>query len=171
MSKRYRKNPRLKNYNYSLGLFSVTICTYGRECLFGDIINGDMVLNEIGEIAEYEWKKTEIIRNNVLVDVFQIMPNHIHGIIGLSKPIGAYCNTPLWNSNVKLKSPSNNLGAVIRGFKSTSAKQINVYRGTFYHKVWQRNYYEHIIRNERDLVRVRNYIENNPGKWENDKFF
>jgi len=93
---------RLKGYDYSqAGLYFVTICTQNRECIFGEIIDdcrGTMIcaLNEYGRIAEKEWNKTPEIRSNIYLDVFVIMPNHIHGIIRINGgPVGAYCNTPL----------------------------------------------------------------------------
>lgn len=136
-----------------------------------------MVLNYFGEIAYNEWVKTKKIRDNVELDVFVIMPNHMHAIFGIKADIdesgqptvGAYRHTPLHDHDPKFKSPSKTVGAIVRGYKSTVTKQINQIRQTPGEKVWQRNYYEHIIRNEKSLNRIRDYILNNPSSWIEDQ--
>jgi len=180
----HRRSIRLKGYDYSQpGAYFITLCTHNRECLFGNIVDGEMVLNEYGILVKNEWLRTSEIRPNVIVDEFIIMPNHLHGIFiinddgcgatcrGVSpyapKP-APYINTP--NTNI-FKSPSKTIGAIIRGFKSITTKQINQLRNTHNKSVWQRNYYEHIVRNESSLNKIRKYITNNPMKWEMDKFF
>jgi len=162
----HRRSIRLKQYDYSqIGVYFVTICTYHRDCLFGKIINGEIILNEIGLLVQNEWVKTEKIRDNILIDVYLVMPNHLHGIIMINN-VGAYSHTPLQNV---FRSTSKTIGAIIRGFKSTTTKQINQYRQNPYLPVWQRNYYEHIIRNEDELSHIREYILNNPLQWEYDR--
>ncbi len=162
----HRRSIRLKQYDYSqIGVYFVTICTYHRDCLFGKIINGEIILNEIGLLVQNEWVKTEKIRDNILIDVYLVMPNHLHGIIMINN-VGAYGHTPLQNV---FRSTSKTIGAIIRGFKSTTTKQINQYRQNPYLPVWQRNYYEHIIRNEDELSHIREYILNNPLQWEYDR--
>jgi putative transposase len=180
---------RLKGYDYSQdGLYFVTICTQNRECIFGKIIDdcrgtNHCALNEYGRIAEKEWIKTPEIRSNIYLDVFVIMPNHIHGIIRINGgPVGADCNTPLPytplptpqppNMNQSsFKSPSNNIGAIIRGYKSSVTKQINILRNQPGVPVWQRNYYEHIIRDEKSYHQISEYIKTNPLKWQDDKYY
>lgn len=175
----HRRSIRLKNYDYSqAGAYFITLCTHHREHLFGEITGGNMVLSASGKIAFDEWSKTPEIRPHVSLDVFVIMPNHLHGIIiigtGESHP-------PLWdtpdNSNFAnkgecdspLRSPSNTIGAIVRGYKSAVTKQINLlFPGRI---VWQRNYYEHIIRNEQAYQTISEYIINNPSKWQEDKFY
>ncbi len=140
-------------------------------------MDGEMVLNDFGKIAHQEWLKTENIRDNVELDVFVIMPNHMHVIFGITADIddsgqstvGAYSDTPLHRFKSEFKSPSKNVGAIVRGYKSTVTKQINQIRRAPGKKVWQRNYYEHIIRNEKSLNRIRNYILNNPALWEEEQ--
>jgi len=176
----HRRSIRLKGYDYSqAGLYFVTICTQDRECIFGEIIDdcrGTMhrALNEYGRIAEKEWIKTSEIRSNIHLDVFVIMPNHIHGIIRINgDPVGAYCNTPLSpNMNQSsFKSPSNNIGAIIRGYKSSVTKQINILRNKPGVPVWQRNYYGHIIRDKKSYHQISEYIQTNPLKWRDDKYY
>jgi REP element-mobilizing transposase RayT len=161
-----RKSIRLKEYDYTNpNWYYVTICTNKKNCVFGNVDNGKLVLNKLGKVANEEWLKTNAIRLNIKLDYYIIMPNHIHGIIIIeSRGVMLYAPTK------EFKSPSQTLGAVIRGFKSSVTKRANQMNSTNGKKLWQRNYYEHIIRNEHDLYRIRKYIQLNPLKWELDKY-
>ncbi len=205
----HRRSIRLKGYDYSqAGAYFITICTKNRQRLFGEITDGEMILNEMGQIAYNEWLKTPELRPNVSLDVFVIMPNHMHGIIiinddetgrgelhspynddirnpnELHSPNHDIANSgelnrgefekgefdsPLPPVSTPFGSPSGNIGAIVRGYKSSVTKQINLlnYDGT----VWQRNYHEHIIRNERSYQRISDYIIDNPKLWTDDKFY
>lgn len=181
-----RRSIRLKNYDYSqAGAYFITLCAYNREHLFGEIVEGNMVLSAYGKIASDEWSKTSEIRPHVSLDVFVIMPNHMHGIIIIGTGEGnlalshsakeGECHSPQSGSinkgecNSPLRSPSNTIGAIVRGYKSAVTKQINLLGpGTV---VWQRNYYEHIIRNEQAYQTISEYVINNPLKWKEDKFY
>ncbi len=175
----HRRSIRLKEYDYSqAGAYFITICTHQRENLFGKIVDGEMKLNEFGQIAHEEWHKTALIRGEIDLDEFVIMPNHFHGIVIIHEPVRAYHNkivrayghTPLPTPNpAKFESPSRTLGAMVRGFKSAVTTQINQKRCTPGNPVWQRNYWEHIIRDEKDLYNAQAYILNNPIQWENDE--
>lgn len=181
----HRRSIRLKGYDYSqAGLYFVTICCDGRICRFGEIENSEMKLNEMGLIAFNEWLKTSEIRQNVELDVFVVMPNHIHGIIILNDMGRGELHSPNnspnnsdnnSDNNIKgecdspLRSPSNNIGAIVRGYKSSVTKQIRLINDNIV--VWQRNYHEHIIRNEQSYQTISNYIINNPAKWNDDKFY
>jgi len=180
----HRRSIRLKGYDYAqAGLYFITICCQDRACLFGEIQNGEMVLNEYGTIARNEWIKTHEIRTNVELGEFVIMPNHIHGIIKimdiggrgeLHSPNNETPNNETPNDykgecNSPLRGPSNTIGAIIRGYKSSVTKQLNLLNiGCV---VWQRNYHEHIIRNEQSHQTISNYIINNPANWSEDKFY
>lgn len=175
-----RRSIRLKKYDYSqAGLYFITICAKDREHLFGEIINGEMVLNEYGEIAYKEWEQTDRIRKNCALHEFIIMPNHIHGII----EIIFQDKTSKNSENIgKFKSPSQTIGSIIRGYKIATIKKIKeeiinspstdelqfaptankIIKLDF--KIWQRNYYEHIIRNNYAYHNISNYIKNNPKK-------
>jgi REP element-mobilizing transposase RayT len=167
-----RRSIRLKRYDYSHpGAYFITICTHNRECLFGKINNGKMFLNDIGEIAKQCWLEIPHHFPNVSLDEFVIMPNHIHGIIILNDTglnVGANNDSPLPDCSQKplFRSPSRTIGSIIRGFKIGVTKwcrqNANIYT------VWQRNYYEHILRNDHALHRIRQYIVDNPTKWELD---
>lgn len=196
----HRRSIRLKGYDYSqAGLYFITICCQDRAPLFGHIDNGIMILNEYGEIAFSEWQKTEYIRKNCCVHESVIMPNHIHGIIEIAYKEGEK------NETGTFQSPSQTIGAIIRGFKIAVIKRIKdliqqddhssstgelqfaptEFAPTKFnskkfnptekiksldYKIWQRNYYEHIIRDEQSFQRIAAYIVNNPRSWKNDKF-
>ncbi len=171
----HRRSIRLPGYDYTQpGAYFVTICTHYREMLFGDVINGVVRLTPLGEIVRDEWFKSAKIRQNVLLheDEFVIMPNHIHGIIWIvdggedGGDVGADSRPPLLQPRRTPKS----LGSIIAGFKSAATKRINVLRETPGRPVWQRNYYEHIIRTERALDAIRSYIQDNPVRWMLDRY-
>jgi REP element-mobilizing transposase RayT len=163
--KHHRRSIRLKGYDYSqAGAYFITICTHNREYLFGEIVDDEMVLNDAGKIVRDEWLKTEKLRSNIKCDGFIVMPNHFHGILVITESRRGV----LQYAPTTLQSPSQTIGAIVRGFKSTVTKQINQLRQTPGQKLWHRNYYEHIIRNENDYYRIYEYIENNPLKWEFD---
>ena len=185
--KYHRRSIRLAGYNYSeFGYYFITICTENRLCLFGEIKNDEMILNDLGKIVEEEWLNTEKIRPNVELNEFVVMPNHIHGIViikykmeiggrgvlqyarnnkqGEYQSGGEYQFAP----TTRLRSPTQTIGSIIRGFKSATAKRINIYRG-FIAPVWQRNYYEHIIRAENDYNSICRYIMLNSSMWVRDR--
>ncbi|HEX3050154.1 MAG TPA: transposase [Aggregatilineaceae bacterium] len=167
----HRRSIRLQPYDYAqAGAYFVTICTVGRACWLGEVVGGEMRLSALGQIVEREWLRTPTICPQVELDAYVIMPNHFHAVLLLTD-VGAYCNTPLQHApdtTQSLQSPSQTLGAIIRGFKGATTKQINLLRQTPGASFWQRNYYEHIIRDEHDLAEIRRYIEFNPGCWADD---
>ncbi|HZJ35879.1 MAG TPA: transposase [Gillisia sp.] len=189
----HRRSIRLKGYDYSqAGLYFITICCQDRECRFGKIENDEMILNELGNIAYVEWMKLAERFSNFELDVFQIMPNHMHGIIALKNPVGAGF-TPAQNDtnapNDLAPNDINNqndgykgaaarvaptIGDIVGGFKSLVANGcLDIYKSKNEKmgKFWQRNFHEHIIRNEQSYHRIREYIINNPAKWSDDKFY
>jgi putative transposase len=126
----------------------------------------------MGAIVEYEWMKTSSMRRKIELDEFIIMPNHIHGIIIINECRGVlqYAPTTMQTKHETIfQSPSNTIGAFIRGYKSAVTKQINALRQKPGVPVWQRNYYEHVIRSDNELNRVREYIINNPINWHTDE--
>ncbi len=182
----HRRSIRIKEYDYSRdGLYFITICTFNHKCLFGYIDNDEMVLNEFGKIASHEWQQTGEIRNNVVLQEFVIMPNHMHGIIEINDSTRrgtmprALVHRDIKDKGTCQRAPterfgkptSNTIPTIVRGFKSTVTKQINIIRDTPGQSVWQRSYYEHIIRNEKSYNRISEYIWCNPGKWLKDKYY
>ncbi len=156
----HRRSIRLSEYDYSqAGAYFVTICTQNKECLFGNVVNGTMQLNDMGIVARQCWNAIPQHFPNVLLDEFIVMPNHIHGIVILN--VGAKNISPLQHGT------SMTIGSVIRGFKIGVTKWARA--NCACHTPWQRNYYEHIIRNEHELHKIREYIINNPLNWEQDE--
>jgi len=159
-----RKSIRLKEYDYSLpGEYFVTLCTHNHESTLGKIMNGVMQLNEFGKIVEEEWLRTPEVRPGIELDVFVIMPNHIHGIVVIKE------ETPIPNvathSCASLQRKPRSLGSIIAGFKSAATKRINELRHAPSFPVWQRRFYDRVIRNENELNNIRDYIYNNVLQW------
>jgi putative transposase len=184
--KHHRRSIRLRNYDYSQpGAYFVTICTYQKQSWFGEIKNGQMYLNQLGKIVADEWLKTCKIRPNFQLDEWVIMPNHFHGIViindysGDDQSLGAgnrpldlgAGNRPLYLGarDAPLQQKPNSLSSCIAGFKSAVTKRINLLRQNTDTPIWQRNYYESILRDEKYLAVVREYIINNPKNWPNDR--
>jgi len=167
----HRRSVRLTEYDYAtVGAYSVTICAYGRECLFGKIIRGQMRLNDVGRIIQEEWQRTPQLRPNVKLDTFITMPNHFHGIVVITESRrGVLQYAPTIGQNPGFRSPSQTLGAIVRGFKSAATRRVNLLHNTPGSRLWQRNYYEHIIRDEKDLSEIRRYISLNPRLWRYDE--
>ena len=164
----HRRSLRLSGYDYSQnGAYFVTVCTQNRECLFGKIENGEMLLNNAGRIVLEEWVKTAEIRSNIELDECVVMPNHFHGILVVSDRRGTARRAPTME---RFGQPvSGSIPTVIRSFKSAVAKRINEMRQTPALQLWQRNYYEHVIRNESEWNRIRQYIIDNPMRWNMDR--
>ena len=150
-----RKSIRLKDYDYAKnGLYFVTICVQNREHLLGKIVDGQYSVYDSEKMISLVWNDLGEHINGVITYEFVIMPNHVHGIIALE------------NSSL-------NLSEIIRRFKTFTTRQYIKNVGhlqwqPFCKRLWQRNYYEHIIRNEQSLEKLRTYIENNPLKWDVD---
>jgi REP element-mobilizing transposase RayT len=153
-NRHHRRSIRLKGYDYSqAGAYYVTICTHNHEPLFAPAPVGQMTTHWWDEIAN-KFESTSL-------DAFVVMPNHIHGIILLHEQPASSEPVPLGQVIQWFKTMSTN--AYIRGVKELGWK-------AFTGRVWQRNYYEHIIRNERALHAIRLYIEANPENWEGDQY-
>jgi putative transposase len=205
----HRRSIRLTGYDYAQeGAYFVTLCTENRACIFGEMNDGLMQYTQLGMIAHNEWYKTSGIRNNVALGAFVVMPNHIHGIIIITRSelhspsnssmhspqrtqtelIQGEFNSPLRGEhdnpkqgergslqkgecNSPLRSPSQTIGAIIRGYKSAVTKQNNMLGLHMDTPIWQKNYYDHIIRNETSYQHIDNYIRQNPLLWKEDKFF
>jgi REP element-mobilizing transposase RayT len=160
-----RRTIRLRDYDYSSpGAYFVTICTKRRENLFGEIIHGNMRLSEAGEIIQAVWDALPKRYPSIALDISVIMPNHVHGIIVLTDATDVGAGQALPGSEGAASSAPT-LGDVIRTFKSISAIQVSSVLGRTGQPLWQRNYYEHIIRNETSLARIREYIASNPQNW------
>lgn len=175
-TKHHRRSIRLKGYDYSqVGAYFVTLCTENRESLFGRVDDDEMCVNDFGMIATEFWDQIPHRFPGVELDEFVVMPNHVHGIIVITEnpagaiwvganPVGAIHESPLQTQRRKML-----LSKIIGYFKMNTAKRINAARDTAGTQVWQRDYYEHIVRDEHELSRLREYIANNPARWAEDE--
>jgi len=168
-NKHHRRSIRLRGWDYrDSGAYFVTIAAHDRAHLFGEIVNGAMMVSDFGRIVAEEWERTAQLRPYVRLDAFVVMPNHVHGIVWILEDEtpgrGEAAPRPHPPRGVK----SGSLGAIVGAFKSIVTRRINQIRGTPGVPVWQRNYYERIIRNERDLNATREYVQNNPANWPTD---
>ena len=209
--KYHRHSIRLKGYDYSQeGMYFIKICMHNRLHLFGEIVDHKMILNDAGEIAQNCWLEMPTHYPNVILHEYIIMPNHIHGIIEITKPVGANNHSPNNESTNKNssknisfndddfqnnsydrddfvnrgnyglcerandysplpRSSSKTIGLIVRGFKIGVTKWFH--KNTNIVTLWQRNYYEHIIRNEKSYKNISEYIVTNPINWKDDKFY
>ena len=176
----HRRSIRLQNYDYSQsGLYFVTICVNYRLAIFGQIMDGEMQLSDAGIIVKNTWLDLVNHVSNVKLHEFVVMPNHFHGIIEIvgagSKP--AQHDDNLSNGNLRYEraglepAPTKDLSEIIRQFKTFSARRINQLQNSIGAPVWQRNFHEHIIRNETDYLRIANYVQTNPLRWNEDCYF
>ena len=163
----HRRSIRLEGYDYSrAGAYFVTICAHKRKYLFGNIVNDEMALSEYGKIVENVWYNLTGHYQNIKLDKFIVMPNHIHGIIILMNMDDVGAGFKPAPTDLTKYYP---LSEIVRAFKTFSARHVNELRITPGIPVWQRNYHEHIVRNENELNRIREYIMNNPLRWQFDR--
>jgi putative transposase len=179
--KHHRRSIRLRGFDYARpGAYFVTICTQDRQCLFGEIRDGQAIVNEIGRMIQATWDEMPHHYPGVQIDAFVVMPNHIHGIVMLTDVGATPCGCPDSyhgpdrSGQAQGPAPTMSLSDVVHRFKSmtTSRYRHKVLQGTwppFRHRLWQRNYYEHIIRDEDELNQIRTYISENPLRWELDE--
>ena len=161
----HRRSIRLQYFDYTNpGMYYITICVKHELDIFGKVKNGQMILNKYGQIAKSEWVKTNTIRKNMSIGEYIIMPDHIHGIIIINnKCRGTVHRAPTYE---KFGKPvSNSVPTIIRYYKGAVTKRINILRNTVGAIIWQRNYYEHIIRNKNEYYTIRQYIIDNPKNW------
>lgn len=176
--KSHRRSIRLQGYDYNMpGAYFVTICTHHHKPLFGQVVDGEMRLNQAGRVANDQWSRLGVRFNHIELSEFVIMPNHMHGILILIEG----CR----GAGGDLESPSSNhaplrpyggapiipgsLGAIVRTYKASVTNRLHAKNINLRNPVWQRNYYEHIIRNEDDLRMITEYIANNPLNWGQDE--
>jgi len=164
---RRRNSNRLSGYNYvQAGAYFITLCSYRRKSIFGAVSNGEMVLSTGGEIVQAEWLRTAALRKYLELDIFMVMPNHFHALVLFNQA---------WNGDVEpmeqTRRQRGDLGFLVAGFKAAVTKRIHALSLFPGQPIWQRNYYDHIIRGEEDYEKIREYIFNNPLKWELDRFY
>jgi putative transposase len=182
----HRRSIRLRDYDYSRdGAYFVTICTWQRESLFGEVTDGENQWSNMGQVVQECWAALPEHFPHVELDAFVIMPNHVHGILVLNDDrdiVGARHASPdlgEWvrgtdrathASPLRRAGPkSRSIGAIVGSFKSAVTKRINLFRDNPGKPVWQRNYFERVIRDERELEVIRQYFVGNPSRWEEDE--
>ncbi|CAN5823278.1 transposase [soil metagenome] len=178
-----RKNLRLPTYDYRQpGAYFITICTHDISNLFGRVIDTKVELNPLGEIVREEWVKTAEIREQVRLDAFVVMPNHFHGILLIDAidpterhgvpSVATHRVAGTGDGPQRRRGPAKgSVGSIVGQFNSQSARRINLRRGTPGASVWKRNYYEHVVRSDRSLERIREYIDGNPAKWTEVRYY
>lgn len=177
MTRRRRKQIRLRGYDYrNAGAYFVTICTHQRWCLFGEVVDGRMRLNDWGQVVVRLWRTIPDFRPYVLLDEFQCMPNHVHLILWIMNddapnimPVGKR-RFSLQTQKERGTKPKS-LGSIIGAYKSAVTKEINDLRGDKHPPIWQGRYHDRIIRNEGELEAIRRYIRANPANWRQDQDF
>jgi len=153
----HRRSMRLRGYDYSrAATYFVTICTYQRECLLGEVVDGRVLLGALGRLVEEQWHAIPGHFDSVSVDAFVAMPNHVHGLI----VIGRGGVTP------PLRKPT--LGRIVAYYKYQTTKAVNLFLDASGNRLWQRNYHDRIVRNKRELRAIRQYIRQNPAHWPDD---
>ncbi|QMW02895.1 transposase [Spirosoma foliorum] len=196
----HRRSIRLKGYDYSqAGLYFITICCQDRACLLGEIKNGELQLNDAGKMVEAQWLVLPTRFTHIDLHEFVVMPNHFHGILQITdvgaplvvaqkheegnaedmegQPQGIAPTIAPTIASASTPTPERKtVGDMMDAFKSiTTVEYIRGVKGMgwmpFNGKVWQRNYYEHIIRNEEAYQNISGYIRDNPSRWDNDKFY
>lgn len=176
--KHHRRSIRLQEYDYAqTGAYYVTIVAWQRECLFGEVVNREMRLNKFGLVARQQLEKLTKRFPNIELGAFVIMPNHIHVIIFITDGRGTAGNRDDHDDELSRRAPTReqfqkpvkgSVPTIVRSYKSAVAYRINLMRRTQGIPVWQRNYWEHIIRNQKDLQNKTDYVEANPMLWDED---
>jgi putative transposase len=170
--KHHRRSIRLKEYDYAQpGGYFVTIVTYHRDLLFGEIVDGKMILNEFGCIMDECWRAIPDHFPNLKLGTYVVMPNHVYGIIvireNISLSVGARHVSPLQETSIPRGFKRGSIGAIVASFKAAVTRRIGREHNAT--GIWQRNYYEHVIRDHQDWDRIHRYIESNPSMWAEDE--
>ena len=184
----HRRSIRLQGYDYtSPGAYYVTLCSFGKQCIFGRVVNDQMHENECGKIVREQWFASGQIRREIELDAFVVMPNHLHGILWIVGSVGpsgarpgpgaapnasrsrASGRTPFGPTNPIPTMRPHSLASWASGFKSAVTSRIRRLWKKPHATVWQEDYFEHIIRDEAELLRIRDYILSNPARWKLDR--
>ena len=176
-STKHRRSVRLAGYDYRQGgAYFVTICAAGRVCSLGQIRDGLVVPSQSGEIAQAAWEAIPAHYGHVSLDAFVMMPNHLHGILLFAASVegadgrGTTYRAPTTERQFGV-TQRGSLADVIGKFKAAVTREINRANGATAISFWQRNYYEHIVRNKDGLNRIRQYLADNPARWADDELY
>ena len=172
MEERRRRSVRLPTHDYtSPGAYFLTICTAHRLCLFGSVRNQGVVLSKLGVLAEVLWRQAPSHAEGIDLDAFVVMPNHLHAIVVIpGDGRGTACRGPTEARPETFSHPrKGSLATLVRSYKPAVTREAGRILGI--REVWQRGFYEHVVRGRMQLLRVRDYIENNPIRWATDDYF
>ncbi|OZC01701.1 transposase [Rubricoccus marinus] len=158
---RDRRSVRLRTHDYADGLYFITICTHRRQRLFGDVEEGEMLRSPLGDIAHAEWIRTEDVRPTCILDAFVVMPDHVHLLFALLPPEASGEQ----GSERRFRSPSANAASIVRGYKGAVTRAVWDREGREVGPVWQRGFFDRVVRTEREADHVRQYIAENPSRW------
>jgi len=165
-SRPQRRSIRLLEWDYAAeAAYHIALVTEARLCIFGDVVGDAVILSPCGQIIQEEWLASATIRREVKLDTYIVMPNHLHAIVWIQGPPPSEKPTPRLARGPRPKS----LGALVGGFKAATTRRIRALLQTPEAVIWQRNYYERIIRDERELNAIRQYILDNPARWADDE--
>ncbi len=161
MPLRDRRSVRLRAHDYADGLYFITICTYRRQPFFGDVNEGEMTRSDLGDVAHMEWTRTAEVRPECLLDAFVVMPDHVHLLFALLPPEASGGS----DEERAFGSPSANVAAIVRGYKGAVTRAAWEREGREMGPVWQRGFFDRVVRSEREADHVRRYIAENPARW------
>jgi len=167
-----RRSPRLPGHDYrSDGLYFVTICAAQMRLRFGTILNGELQLNGLGRLIYDEWRRLAIARANLRLDHFVVMPNHLHGLLRIVEPDERDSRQLSGTEAGAVTIQSGSLGAIIGQFKAAVSRRAKAEGINGDTPIWQRGFYDHIVRDERTLNEIRRYIIENPARWHDDRLY
>ena len=165
---RRRASTRLNGHDYTeAGAYFVTVCTHDQQCILGDVVSDAVRLTPLGKVVAETWPAACAHNPSVDLDVFVVMPNHVHGILVLRESVWAKHASPLRHRPKGTFRGS--LSSIVQGFKSAATRQARRDGIAFGGRLWQRGFYDHVIRNEAELSRIRTYIDENPLRWALDE--
>ena len=167
-----RRSPRLPGYDYrQSGTYFVTVCAEQMRLQFGTILDGELQLNSLGQLVSDEWKRLALARANVKLDRFVVMPNHVHGLIMIGEEEERDSRQISGAETGAVTIQASSLGAIVGQFKAAVSRRAKTEGVAGDTRIWQRGYYDHIVRDERSLNEIRRYILENPAKWHDDRLF
>lgn len=167
-----RRSPRLPGYDYrQSGTYFVTVCAEHVRMRFGTIVDDELQLNRLGQLVSDEWQRLAIARANVKLDRFVIMPNHLHGLIRIGEEHERDSRHIPKAETCPVSIQAGSLGAIVGQFKAAVSRRAKARGITGDTSIWQRGYYDHIVRDERSLNEIRRYILDNPAKWHDDRLY
>lgn len=169
----HRRSVRLREHDYAAGgTYFVTICTVDRACVFGEVVGDAMRTNAVGRIVEAAWVRTGVIRPEVEIDVFALMPNHLHGLVTIlpQEPAATVGAVGAMGGRGIPERGRRSLASIVAQFKASSTAAVNACRGTPGARLWQRGFYEHVVRDDRSFEAIAGYIVTNPERWQTDEY-